>query len=165
MPIFRNTENIISIDHSWLERLKEEARNSPNYRSRLLMHTAEKDAVQEMIIAVCKQADSPLHRSLERSESLQVLEGKVLVAIFDEKGKITNRFEMGPIGSGNIFIYRITSVPWHIIIPLTEVVVIHESLQGPFQKVVDPLPSWAPHDPISNKAFIENILKNNAVLV
>lgn len=164
MPIFNNPDNIITIGSDWLERLKAEAKNSLNYRARLLMHHSEKDPVQEMIIAFCKQAESPLHRSVNKSESLQVLEGKILVALFDEQGKMMHRFEMGPVGSGEIFIYRIGSVPWHIIIPLTEMVVIHESLPGPFEKIVDLLPSWAPNNAASHRIFIDDIVKNQTVI-
>jgi cupin fold WbuC family metalloprotein len=144
MPeVFKNSENLIEINEDWLVRLKNEAKNSPNLRARLLMHRSGDDTVQEMIIAFCKGASTPVHRSPTKSESLQVLEGAVRVILFDENGKKTHQFDMGPLGSGKTFIYRIGNVPWHQIIPLTDVVVIHESLQGPFEKIDDPAPAWA----------------------
>ena len=159
MPdVFKNNENLIQVGEDWIERLKKEAKESPNRRARLLMHHSGDDLVQEMIIAFCKDSNSLVHRSLKKSESLQVLEGRILVAVFDDDGNIKNQFEMAPLGSGNTFIYRIGSVPWHIIIPLSDIVVIHESLQGPFEKIDDPLPHWAPKDSLSRKEFIEEIL-------
>ena len=165
MPeVFKNNENIIEVNQQWLQILKEEAKNSPSRRSRLLMHHKGEDVVQEMIIAFCKDASTPLHRSPKKSESLQVIEGNLLVALFDDHGKIIRQFEMGPLGSGRPFIYRIASVPWHMIIPLSEIVVIYEILPGPFEKIDDPLPMWAPKDATTHQILV-NRLKEKAVAV
>lgn len=158
--VFKNNEDLIEVNQQWLDYLKEEAKKSPNRRARLLMHHSLQDPVQEMIIAFCKDSTVTVHRTPKRSESLQVVEGEVLIVMFDEGGNITHRFEMGPLGSGKTFIYRIKSVPWHMVIPLTDIVVIHESLQGPFEKVDECFPTWIPQDTLSNKIFIDHILKN-----
>jgi cupin fold WbuC family metalloprotein len=161
MPdVYKNDNNLLFVGQDWLTTLKEDAQKSSNHRSRLCLHTSGEDLVQEMIIAFCKEASAPVHRSLSNSESLQVLEGEVLLALFDESGNITDRIEMGALGSGKIFMYRIGSVPWHVIIAKSDIVVIHEALQGPFAKVDNPTPSWVPKDAAEYQGFLNSIINN-----
>ena len=55
-------------------------------------------------------------------------------------------------------IYRLSSTPWHTMIPLTEMVVVHETLQGPFKNSSDPLPGWIPTEATSMKRFMDEFV-------
>ena len=64
---------------------------------------------------------------------------------------------MGPAGADKVFLYRLSSTPWHTMIPLTKMVVVHEALEGPFKQSSEPLPDWVPGDSESLKRFLKEI--------
>ena len=158
MPeVIKNSEELLFINNDLVEQIIEEASQSQRYMARLLMHFDHEDPVREMLIALgCNCAVMP-NRSVGRSESLQVVQGELLLVIFDDNGNIVKRIEMGPAGSGKVFLYRLSSTPWHTMIPLTKMVVVHETLEGPFKQSSEPLPDWVPGDSESLKRFLKEI--------
>jgi hypothetical protein len=48
-------------------------------------------------------------------------------------------------------------------IPITEMVVVHETLQGPFENSTEPLPNWVPSNADNMKYFMQEILVNAGV--
>jgi len=160
MPeVIKNTENFIGIGPDWIVRLKEEAKGSPNRRARLLMHQSIDDPIQEMLIAFHKNCLIPPNQSPGKSESLQVIEGELLLVIFDDRGHTTDRIEMGAVGGDKMFLYRFCSTPWHTMIPRTEFIVVHECIQGPFVESEEPVPGWVPTDPDSLNSFLQGVMK------
>jgi len=121
------------------------------------MHLTHEDPVQEMLIAMCRGCAVAPNRAVGRSESLQMVEGEMLLILLDESGEVVQRVEMGVPASGKTFLYRFTSTPWHTMIPLTDMVVVHEALQGPFVKSSEAAPEWMPKDPAELSAFLEQI--------
>jgi cupin fold WbuC family metalloprotein len=155
MPeVIKNSENLIFVNHEVVERIKGEARKSSRLIARLLMHLSHEDPVQEMLIALCRGCTVVPNRTIGRSESLQVVEGEMLLIMFTENGKVIQRVEMGSAQSSKAFMYRFSSTPWHTIVPITDMVVVHESLQGPFAKSSEPQPEWISKDPTELKDFI-----------
>jgi len=155
MPeVMKNSENLLFVKPEMLENIKEEARKSPRRIARLLMHLTHEDPVQEMLIAMCRGCSVAPNRAVGRSESLLVVEGELLLILFDENGQVVQRVEMALPGSGKAFLYRFSSTPWHTMIPLSEMVVVHEALQGPFVQSSEPMPEWIPQDPTELKNFL-----------
>ncbi len=158
MPtVFHNQENILEVGEDWLGRLKKEAALSPRQRARLCLHRSEDDSVQEMLIVFCRGALVRPHRSLQKSESLHIVEGELRMLIFDDDGNVTQRIDMGPRGSGKAFICRLSSSPFYTYIPLSEFVAIHETTRGPFVSSETVFPKWAPAEDRELRAFIERI--------
>ena len=163
MPeVIKNSEELLFINNDLVEQIIEEANQSQRHMARLLMHFDHEDPVQEMLIAMDRNCAVMPNRSVGRSESLQVVQGELLLVIFDDNGNIVKRIEMGPAGSGKVFLYRLSSTPWHTMIPLTKMVVVHEALEGPFKQSSEPLPDWVPGDSESLKRFLEEIEKQAA---
>lgn len=159
MPeIIKNSENLLFVDLEVVENIKKEAKKSPRLIARLLMHLSHEDLVQEMLIAMCRDCAVAPNRAVGRSESLQMVEGEMLLIMFNENGEVIKRLEMGHPESGKAFLYRFTSTPWHTMVPITEMVVVHESLQGPFEKSSEGLPEWIPTDAADLKHFLKEIL-------
>lgn len=155
MPeVINNRENLLFVNPEMVENIKEEARKSSRLIARLLMHLSHEDPVQEMLIAMCRGCAVTPNRALGRSESLQVVEGEILLIMFNENGRVIQKVEMGSSMSGKPFLYRFTSTPWHTMVPLTEMVVVHESLQGPFVQSSQPMPEWIPQNPTELKNFL-----------
>ena len=159
MPeVLRNSKELLFINSEIVTQIKNEAQQSSRLMARLLMHLSHEDPVQEMLIAMGRDCAVMPNRSVGRSESLQVIEGELLLIVFDDNGKVVQRVEMGPLGSGKAFLYRLSSTPWHTMIPLTKMVVVHEALQGPFKKSTEPLPDWVPCDSAGLKQFLQEIV-------
>ena len=158
MPeVIKNSEELLFINNDLVEQIIEEASQSQRHMARLLMHFDHEDPVQEMLIAMDRNCAVMPNRSVGRSESLQVVQGELLLVIFDDNGNVLNRIEMGPAGSDKVFLYRLSSTPWHTMIPLSEIVVVHEALQGPFNNSSEPLPDWVPGDSQDLKQFLKEI--------
>ena len=82
--LIKNENNFITINKSTIEELKKKALKSPRNMARLLMHISSNDHVQEMLIVFGKNALIPPNKSLNKSESLHLIEGKILLIIFDD---------------------------------------------------------------------------------
>ena len=158
MPeVIKNSEELLFINNDLIEQIIEEASQSQRHMARLLMHFDHEDPVQEMLIAMGRDCMVVPNRSVGRSESLQVVQGELLLIIFDDNGNVVKRVEMGPAGSDKVFLYRLSSTPWHTMIPLSKIVVVHEVIEGPFVNSSDPLPAWIPGDAESLKRFLKEI--------
>lgn len=155
--VFRQQDSIAAVDDDWIERVKQNAAIEPLGRARLNLHHSEADQVQEMVIAFRGDSLVMPHRHKGKSESLHVIEGRALVVFFDDDGQVTNRLVIGPLGSGLPPLYRLASDAWHVVIPLDESLVVHETSTGPFVRDTEPPPSWAPRSNEALRHFIDDL--------
>jgi cupin fold WbuC family metalloprotein len=85
------------------------------------------------------------HKHLLKGEAYHMIEGELMVFIFDDKGQVVESTHIGASGLNLPFIYRIGKNLWHCTVPITERVVFHEMKPGPFQPEGDSIyPDWAP---------------------
>lgn len=140
--LHKNSDNFISINHAWIDRLAKDAQLAQNHMGRLLMHNSPDDAVQEMLIALARNCAVKPNRSKGKSESLQVLRGDLTLVVYSDDGEETDRISMSAHDEKLPFLYRFNSTPWHTMIPISDVVVVHEVLQGPFVKSNEEEPAW-----------------------
>ena len=144
--VYRNQDEVIEIDAVWIERLKQAARQEKLGRARLCLHLSQDDLVQEMLIAFCRGSYIRPHRHIAKSESFHVVEGELLVVLFESDGKPIREISLGPLGSGKNFIYRLASDTWHTVVPLSDYVVIHETTTGPWNPSETQVAPWAPDE-------------------
>ena len=142
--VFRHSDDIIVVDEDWIERVKNAARAEPLRRARLNLHHSENDNVQEMLIAFCADSLIPPHRHIGKSESLHAVEGRALIVFFDDEGAITRDLIIGAPGTGLPALYRLAAPHYHTVIPLDEIVIIHEVTTGPFRREQGGAPLWGP---------------------
>lgn len=161
MPeVFHNEDQIVCVGPEWIDRLKAAAAASPLRRSRLRLHLANADPVQEMIIALCRDVLLRPHRHSKKTESFHMIEGDLYVLVFDDDGQVRQTVHMGPPGTGRVLCYRLCVSAWHAIVPRSEFVVFHESTAGPFRP--DETPEFAPWAPTGTEAlrqFLESSLQ------
>ena len=155
--VYLNAENFLVVGNDWMQRLKESAKQSPRKLARLCMHRDTNDVVQEMILAFTRDCIIPPNAMPGKSESLTVVEGSILLVLFDDDGRVLNRVEMGPVGGEKPFMYRLCSASWHTMIPLTDDVIVHECIEGPFVKVDVVPPTWIPSEPDALKQFLAGL--------
>ena len=161
MPeVIKNTEELFFVNNDNINEVKDEAQKSSKHLARLLMHLSHEDLVQEMLIAMSSGCLVMPNRAIGHSESLQLLGGELLLVIFDDFGRIIQRVKMGQIGSDNPYMYRFNSTPWHTMIPLSEIVVVHEIIQGPFKNSSEKQPEWLPKNTDEHTDFISQCLNS-----
>ncbi len=152
------TDPARKVNRAVIEGLKAKALALPGSGARLCLHRDQTDAVQEMIIVHRKGAYVRPHRHDGQTESFHVLEGRMLVVIFDDEGNVTDRFQMAPCGGDDCFMVRLADGCWHTMLPQTETVVFVEMTSGPFDaETHNTYAPWAPDG--SAAADTERFLK------
>jgi cupin fold WbuC family metalloprotein len=159
--VFRNVGPIIEVDDATIDMLIEAAGAEPKRRARLNMHNADDDLIHEMIIAFRKDSLNMPHRHVGKSESMHIMRGCVHVVTFDDAGNQLRRIrlecphELNPPTIPSVF--RMAAPIWHTVIPLSEVVVVHETTNGPFVPGKNmEIPPWAPAE-TDLAAWVENL--------
>jgi cupin fold WbuC family metalloprotein len=64
--------------------------------------------------------------------------------VFDDAGEVTQVNEMGDYASGLAFYDRVEKPLFHTLIIRSDVLVFHETTNGPFQLGTTVFPEWAP---------------------
>jgi len=154
-----STQQVTKVDEKVIRQLKQEALAAPGGNIRLCLHRDTDDAVHEMIIVRCKGGYVRPHKHDSQIEAFHIIEGGMLVVLFDEQGKVTERFKMREKATGNCFVCRIEKGRWHTMVPLTEQVVFLETTQGPFRaETHNTFPPWAPEN--DDQAAIDRFMKS-----
>lgn len=131
-----NADDIYVLDNERLAELKRIALAHPLRRSRVCLHHSRDSGVQEMVIVAHRDSLIEAHRHpANKPESYHILEGSMLVRIFDNDGGVLREIALND--HANPKMYRIAGGIWHQPIPLTEWVVYHEVFTGPFLKETD----------------------------
>ncbi|MCC7168603.1 MAG: WbuC family cupin fold metalloprotein [Rhodospirillales bacterium] len=143
--VFHCEFDVCTVGGEWLDRLRVAACSSPRRRARLCLHRGPSDPVQEMIIVLCRDVLFRPHRHRSKSESLHIIDGDILVVLFDEHGRVTSRIALAAPGDGRPFAYRLAADIWHTVIPATEFVALHESVAGPYVPEDTEFAPWAPN--------------------
>lgn len=154
--LFAQTD-LIEFSSLQINDLKHRARQAPLRRARLCLHLTQADQVQEMVVALCHDSYCAPHRHSGKSESLHMIEGELLVALFDENGQVERRLRLG--GAGQPFLYRLARNQWHMPLALSEVAVFHEAIGGPFIQGQTDLAPWAPNPQASEaiRSYVRTI--------
>jgi cupin fold WbuC family metalloprotein len=147
--VFRNIGPIIEVDDATIDMLIEASGTEPKRRARLNLHNSDDDLIHEMIIAFRKDSLNMPHRHVGKSESMHVILGNVDVVIFDNEGHETRRVKLSDSSLRRIHpsIFRMAAPLWHTVIPIDDVVVVHETTNGPFVPGKNmEIPPWAPQE-------------------
>ena len=142
--IFVAKDPIVSLGEEEASFLKSQAMRSPRCRARICAHKSNGDSLHEMLIAISSQSYIHPHKHIDKSESFHIVEGTADVIIFDDKGDITNIIKMGAPGSGRCYFYRLSEARFHTMIIHSNILVMHEVTNGPFDKEQTILAPFAP---------------------
>lgn len=142
--VYAATSAIVGINYNDIKILKEKISTCQNNRIRICAHQASTDNLHEMLIVITKGSYVRPHKHINKSESFHMIEGLLDVVVFDDHGNITNIIEMGDPTTGKNFFYRLSSDHFHTLILKTDLVVFHETTNGPFQKDETIYAPWSP---------------------
>ena len=150
----------VKIDGELIAELKDSAHRLGDNNVRLCLHDSPDASFHEMINLEHRGKYYRPHKHSEKGESYHIIEGKMAAFIFDENGTVVDSNVLE--GDGN-FLYRVGTNMYHAVLPLSELIIYHESKIGPFQRTGDSIfPEWAPDgtDQAEADSYIGNLVKN-----
>lgn len=153
------TGPIVKLSRADIQSLKERALRNSRQRIRICAHKNNQDRLHEMLIVHTKDAYVRPHKHLNKSESFHVIEGKVDVVIFEEGGNVAQVIRMGDYASGRRFYYRIEQPAFHTLLIRSDVLVFHETTNGPFRREDTVFAPWSPEeqDPTGQNDFMKRL--------
>lgn len=157
--VFYSSDSIVKVRRNDISQLKQFARQTPRKRSRLCAHKDIDASVHEMLIVHEKDIYIRPHMHVGKSESFHVVEGEADIVIFSDDGAILDLIEMSEYGGGKVFYYRLSEQLFHTVIIKSEVVVFHETTNGPFYREDMVFAEWSPPDNEveATHRFLENL--------
>lgn len=136
-----NDDKALKIDKKYIEYLKALAKENSAGKCTMCLHNDIREHVHQMINVYPKEMYVRPHSHPFKTETKILIEGRLLMIIFDSSGEIIDRFIMERDG---IFTFRLDKGIIHTNIPLTDAV-FHEVIDGPFVGKDDSVfPEWAP---------------------
>lgn len=139
--IYVNDQRILKIDQAYIENLKNKAGQSKYPRLTMCLHNDIRSHVHEMIQIFKKHEYVRPHYHPKKTETKIILEGRMLVVIYDTSGNKLDQFVMSR-DEGSIFMFRMDKGIIHTNIPLTDVV-FQEIISGPYLGEADSVfPDW-----------------------
>lgn len=142
--VFVAKESIVVLGDEELAFVRKQALSSPRQRARICAHRHSEDLLHEMFIALSKQTYIQPHRHRQKSESFHVVEGEVDVILFEDDGTINEVVRLGPFGSGRACFYRLDTHRYHTLVIRSDLLVMHEVTNGPFDRRLTEYAPFAP---------------------
>jgi cupin fold WbuC family metalloprotein len=157
--VFLSSAPIVRIGREEVEFLKRQASLNDRKRARICAHRSNEDALHEMIIAIDHRSYIHPHRHLQKSESFHIVEGEVDVVLFDDAGNVVDLMQLGDASTGRAFFYRLADSLFHTLLIRSDVLVVHETTNGPFLREATVLAPFAPaeNDVAAASAYVARI--------
>ena len=137
---------MIKITDNLINDISNQAKTLRRKRCNYNFHTSDKDPIQRFINAL--EPDTYIrphkHENPDKDEMLIILKGRVLIAEFDDNGKITDHFVLD-FKDGNKGA-EIPSKVWHTFIALQEGSAVYEMKEGPFVVTEKIFAAWSPEE-------------------
>jgi len=144
--VLYSKDSLTTADKSDIEHFKQLSSHNPRKRIRLCAHLDQDDLLHEMLIVHENNTYVRPHKHPGKSESTHIIEGLVDVVLFDDEGRIESVISMGDYATGKVFYYRMATPTFHTLIIRSEVLIFHETTNGPFDRSDTIFAPWAPED-------------------
>lgn len=119
----------MQINDDLLDKVTDQAENSPRLRMNYNLHDSLDAKAQRLINVLLPGTVLPIHRHQNTDETYVLLRGKMFVIFYDEKGSQTQRYSLDPkIGNYGV---QIPKEQWHTI-EVVEPSSIFEVKDGPY---------------------------------
>ena len=131
--------------------------NKEKTNARISMHSSSDNLLHNMIIMQQKGTYNRPHKHPQKAEAYHLIYGEEIIIIFNSQGDVIDKCFMS---LQNHIIYRFEKDLFHMSIPISDMVIFHESKIGPFVRKGDSVfPDWAPAVDKTNEIdwFIKNI--------
>lgn len=112
-----------------LDELTAKAKESPRLRMNYDMRNNAEDKSQRMLNAIEPGTIMPIHRHMGSSETCLCVRGHFIEYFYDEKGNVTDTFDMVPGG----LIINVPIGQWHNLESVESGTVLFECKDGPYE--------------------------------
>jgi cupin fold WbuC family metalloprotein len=126
--------------------LKAAVSKSPNGRVRINAHANGDDRLHEMFIAIRPDSYIRPHKHPNKTESFHLVYGEVDIVVFEDDGRIRQVVPLGAGDPARAFYYRMSKPFFHTLVIHSDLLVVHEITNGPFQPSETVFASFAPED-------------------
>ncbi len=123
------------INQNLLDELTAQAKVSPRLRTAYDLRTTPSDNSQRILNAVEPGTVLPIHRHRTSTETIVVLRGRIRQSYYDDKGNITDSFELAPMS--DIVGMSVPVGQWHALESLESGSVILETKDGAYAPLTD----------------------------
>ena len=124
----------MKIDTALLDSLTNQAKASPRLRMNLDLRNSSEDTSQRMLNAIEPGSVVPVHRHKKTSETLVVLQGRIVEEFYNDSGVCTERIEVSP--TTPVCALNIPAGVWHTLQSLESGTVILEMKDGAYEPIV-----------------------------
>lgn len=152
-------EPIAHFGPSGIQFLKEHVYKTQRKRVRVCMHKDIEDKLHEMFVCYIKETYVRPNKHT-KDESLHIIHGAADFIFFDDQGGITDVVPLGDYASGRNFYCRVPESIYHTFVIKSDIIVIHESIPGPFRREDTLFASWAPEE--SDLPAVDQFMENLA---
>ena len=146
------------INDKVINQLKETSLLKGNVNIRVCMHSDIDSNLHDMIILMRSESYCRPHMHTNTDETVQIIEGKLLIVLFEENGNI--------LRTGIIKDNEMTRIPvgtFHTLMSLTPYVIFHESKSGPFIRDETVFAKWSPQKQSKEGLAYDLLLKNKVL--
>ncbi len=126
--------SVATLSNDVLVKLSEQALAHQMKKARILLHGKSDHALHEMLITHSRGRYIRPHINESSAKSFLVLEGEMMVLLFDDDGKVSDKYLLGQQKSGADFMLRVQDPVFHTIVVVSETVTFLETILGPHQK-------------------------------
>lgn len=141
-PAYYSRAELSCLNESDIEEIKNYLVKHSIVNTRICFHENVNSLLHEMVIFHKKDGVFHAHKHLEKSESYQIIDGKLLVEIFDEFGVSIKRLLLNSAKKSDNFFCKIGKNTWHLTEPVSEFVVFKETRPGPFESHDSVVAPW-----------------------
>ena len=142
--VLYTASRITPVRRADIEALEAKAAGNARRRVRLCAHESPASALHEMLIIHERDAYARPHKHVGKGESLHIVKGRVDLVLFTERGEIDEAIGLGDYASGKTFYVRLDEPIFHTFVIRSDVLVFHETTQGPFDRSATAFAPWAP---------------------
>ena len=118
------------INKALLDKVSEQAKNSPRLRMNFNFHQSLDDKCHRMLNAIEPGSDIPIHRHPDKDESFVVLRGKVRSTTYNDNGSVIESVVL--CQEDGLYGVDIPKGVWHKLESLESGSVVFECKEGPF---------------------------------
>ena len=146
--VYSSQGPLVRISSSEIDFLQDAAENSPSRKARMLLHGSPDNDLHEMLIVHSFGQYIQPHINLDSAKSFLVLDGEMVVALFNNEGAISNYVKLGASKSASAFFLRLEDPVFQTVVPVTTTVTFLETVKGPHTQT-----HYAPFAPLPNNKF------------
>tara|TARA_B100000315_G_C14259840_1_gene443632 strand:+ start:137 stop:670 length:534 start_codon:yes stop_codon:yes gene_type:complete len=136
--------------------------NNKQLRGRICTHSDVNNSLHEMFIFNQKSKYVCPHKNHRKNKSFHVIEGLVDIVFFSDSGGIINIYHLGDYKSGNPFYLRLSEPGYHTLVTVSELLIIKETINGPYKPSDTVYASWAPdeQDEVNGKKYLRSLRRS-----